>query len=580
MIRLIKKYILAGSEKNENAPYVFVVLCVYAIITSIYTLLFFSFHAMVVRFLLSIFIVAIYVVTERSRLSVLFTAFLSPTLISFVVIVGSLYFRGDFLIFTYQTGAAMIVLTYLKPKALKYYIAVIAVVSSVIIFAFQVNLLGPAFTMVYNYLYFIVSVAINILVYIFNKAYVITLDELTEAKNEATVAAQAKGSFLANMSHEIRTPLNAIIGLTQAELRKDLPGEENENLQKIYASGNLLLGIINDILDLSKIESGKFELINEEYCFADMIHETVSLNMVRIESKPIELSVTVEPDIPSRMIGDELRIKQILNNLLSNAIKFTKKGSINLDIKSRWEDSDIRLFFTVKDSGMGIKGDDLAKLFDEYSQINSISTRGIEGTGLGLTICKGLSESMGGKIYAESVYGSGSSFMFDILQQATGSEPIGKNITDALNNFTYHHEYDDNNVVYTPMPFAKVLVVDDLDINLDVASACLEPYEIQVDCIDNGAGAVQRIKEAEQVYDLILMDHMMPGMDGIEATKLIRELGTPYSMGIPIIALTANAIMGNDKMFTDNGFQGFLAKPIDLDKLDECLQKWIKKPVA
>ncbi|MCL2043868.1 MAG: ATP-binding protein [Treponema sp.] len=586
----LRKLLFAGSVKNESAPQIFIILCSYTVITTLYTWAFFSLHAMLVRFGLSLVIVIAYVIIERSPMSSLGTAFLSPIVIVSILIFGAIYFRGDFLIFTYNCGIAFISLTYLRPKGLAAYIAFSSAVFIVILFVFRINLLGPAFTAIYNILYFIVSVALNILTYIFCRSYVRALDALTDAKNEASLAAQAKGSFLASMSHEIRTPLNAIIGLTEAELRRELPQTSILNLRKIHNSGNLLMGIINDILDMSKIESGKFELVPSTYDIADMIYNTATLNMVHKGSKPINFLVAIDESIPRRLFGDDIRIKQILGNLLSNAFKYTREGSVEL--RAFWQPvspindepcpnplsmNKARITFEVADTGIGISDEDLKKLFSEYAQVNQKSTRGIEGTGLGLAICLGLVELMDGELSAQSEYGKGSVFTVRILQEIADGKPIGPETAAALKNFTYIPDNNELDVEYVPMPNARVLVVDDVEINLEVAAACLEPYELHVDCITNGAEAVQMIKNGPHQYDLIFMDHMMPGMDGVKTTQAIRKIGTQYAVSVPIIALTANVFADKDNKFIDNGFQGFLSKPIDLHKLDDILHTWLLK---
>jgi len=577
VLALIERKVFSGVTKNKAAAHIFVILCAYLLINSTYTLIFYDVVGMLFRTLLSLIIIMIFVTAERSPLSDTATAFLSPTLMSAVIIYGAFYFNGDSLFFSYTSCIALISMTYFSSRGLAAHIITVAAIISLLLFAFGVNLMGPAFTTVYNVISFMACLGMNALAYSFCVFCANMLNALTDAKNEATLASQAKGTFLATMSHEIRTPLNAIIGLTEAELRRDLPQEDLDNLKKIHASGNLLIGIINDILDISKIESGKFELVLEEYTLADMIYDTATLNSVRIGSKPVEFIVSVDDSIPSGLRGDELRIKQLLSNMLSNAFKYTQKGSVELRVSWHPDAGGARLIMAVIDSGMGILPDDLEKLFTEYSQVNKQANRGIEGTGLGLSICKGLTEMMDGKITAESEYGKGSIFTAEIVQEITDATPVGADVAAALHDFTYLPQHTAFSVHYVAMPHAKVLVVDDVELNLDVAVACLSPYEMQVDCVDSGYAAVDRIKEGEPQYDLILMDHMMPGMDGIETARVIREIATDYAVSIPIIALTANALAGNDRMFAENGFQGFLGKPIEPVKLDAVLHKWVQQ---
>jgi signal transduction histidine kinase/DNA-binding NarL/FixJ family response regulator/HPt (histidine-containing phosphotransfer) domain-containing protein len=400
----------------------------------------------------------------------------------------------------------------------------------------------------------------------------------------AESASEAKSSFLANMSHEMRTPLNAIIGLTELELETGgaLPQNTRENMEKVYASGVTLLGIINDILDISKIESGRFELVNGEYDLPSLINDTVVLNMVRIGSKPIEFSLDVREDLPARLHGDELRLKQLLNNLLSNAFKYTKEGKVTLSIAcervpqspspSAW------LVCKVSDTGQGIKKEDIGKLFADYSQVNQKSNRKIEGTGLGLSITKQLSEMMGGSVSVESEYGKGSTFTLRIRQGFVSDTVIGEAVADKLRRYEYIQERRDRNrsIVRASIPYARVLVVDDVTTNLDVARGMMKPYGMTVDCVNSGPAAIDAIKNEKVRYHAVFMDHMMPDMDGIEAVRHIRELGTQYAQTVPIIALTANAIAGNDELFLRNGFQAFLSKPIDIKELNAAINTWVR----
>ena len=402
----------------------------------------------------------------------------------------------------------------------------------------------------------------------------ISRQELSDALVEAEMANQAKSAFLATMSHEIRTPLNAIIGITQIQLQKEnLSDEYAAALEKIYASGNNLLGIINDILDMSKIETGKMELNPAEYDLSSLINDAVQLNIVRIGSKPIDFILDLDENLPSRLYGDELRLKQILNNLLSNAIKYTDKGQVKLLVDYFPHEDDIILRFTIMDTGQGMKSEDREKLFSEYLRFNVKANRDTEGTGLGLNITKKLVDMMGGAIKVESEYGKGSVFTVMIRQKIVEYNVIGAEVAQRLRNFTFtgDRQTAELQVTREPMPYGSVLVVDDLETNLYVAEGMLLPYKLNIETADSGFAAIEKIKNGK-TYDIIFMDHMMPKMDGIETTEKLREMG--YK-GV-IVALTANAMTGNDAMFARRDFNGFIPKPIDTRQLNVLLNKFIR----
>lgn len=413
---------------------------------------------------------------------------------------------------------------------------------------------------------------------------IIDITPVMKAKFEAEAASESKSAFLATMSHEIRTPLNAIIGLSEIELQKKLPMETRQDLEKIHNSGANLLSIINDVLDISKIESGSFELVPSEYDVPSMINDTVQLNIVRIGSKPIVFKLQIDETIPIKLYGDELRVKQILNNLLSNAFKYTEEGSVNFRIGWRRRGGDASLVFVVQDTGRGMKKEDVPRIFSEYSQLDAKANRHIEGTGLGLSITRNLVSLMRGTITVDSKYGKGSTFTVRLPQRIVDQQPIGGQTARNLELFRFRENRKSHGVrlMRNYMPYGKVLVVDDVETNLDVARGLMLPYGLSIDFALSGKEAIEKICAAGEDnapfrYDLVLMDHMMPGMDGMEAVRIIRsEIESEYAKNVPIIALTANALAGNEEMFLSNGFNAYISKPIDVMQLDVALNTWVR----
>jgi signal transduction histidine kinase/CheY-like chemotaxis protein len=419
------------------------------------------------------------------------------------------------------------------------------------------------------------------------------INEIVKLKQKAEEGSRTKSEFLATMSHEIRTPLNAIIGFSEILLEQELPKNTIIDLEKIHSSGSVLLGIISDILDISKIETGNLELIPVNYTIPSLINDTVHLNLIRIGSKPIVFELDVDETVPLGFFGDELRVKQILNNLLSNAFKYTTEGKVILQV--RWTPApgragsneagrQVMLSFRVTDTGQGIKKEDIPKLFLQYHQLNARANRNVEGTGLGLMITKNLAEMMHGSIQVESEYGKGSAFTATVLQDITDPSPIGRETAKNLRQFRFidSRRRQRRTIARTRMPGGMVLVVDDVQTNLDVARGLLLPYGLSIDGVKSGQEAIDRIRSIVEHsgtsrYDLIFMDHMMPGMDGIDAALRIRSIDSDYTRNVPIIALTANALAGSRETFLENGINDFLAKPIDIQKMDLMLEKWIPR---
>ncbi|MDR0974868.1 MAG: response regulator [Ruminococcus sp.] len=391
-----------------------------------------------------------------------------------------------------------------------------------------------------------------------------------ESEKEAERANKEKSSFLANMSHEIRTPINGILGLAQIELSKNPPEELQRSLDMIYSSGRSLLDIINDILDFSKIESGRIDILNIPYDFGSMINDTMLLNVTRIGSKPIRFTAEIDPHIPAEPVGDYVHIKQILNNLLSNAFKYTAEGEVKLSAKM----NGLNIVFTVSDTGQGLSPESVEKLGEAYTRFNENANVSVEGTGLGMNITRKLIDKMGGTLKVSSELGKGSVFTVTLPQEYSDNKKlIGKEAAEKLQNFSYVSTRSTADLSeVSPMPYGKVLVVDDNATNLFVAEGLLSEYKLNITTVESGFEAIEKINEGN-VYDIIFMDHMMPQMDGVETVKKLR--GGGYSA--PIVALTANALSGIDKMFLQNGFDGFISKPIEKKSLNEVLIKFIEK---
>ncbi len=502
---------------------------------------------------------------------------------------------------------------------------------------------------------------------------------IMDAKNAAVAQDNAKSDFLAKMSHEIRTPMNSIMGMSELILREDLSPGVYENTTGIKTASMNLLSLINDILDFSKIESGKLEIVKTDYLLTSLLNDVISVIRMRLLDQPILFVTNIDSRIPNALSGDEVRIRQILLNILSNAVKYTDSGFISLDVTGTVENQTVLLQIAVSDSGIGIKEEDLNKLFGEFVQMDMTKNHGIEGTGLGLAITHNLVRAMGGNIIVKSEYGKGSTFTVTLPQEIRQAETfafverafekqvllyeprdiyadsvksslenlgVSCHLVDSISHFhealeggtpysfvfvpsflhkeaknavkknnspaaiillsnygdldlsnefrtlampahalsianilndigqEYHYHSNKPDGIHFIAPTAKILIVDDIPTNLKVAEGLLLPYRMQIDTAKNGREAIDMITAGKD-YDLVFMDHMMPEMDGLEATTLIRFTEGNYFKEVPIIALTANAVSGVKEMFIQNGMNDFLAKPIEMAKLNAILDKWI-----
>ena len=388
-------------------------------------------------------------------------------------------------------------------------------------------------------------------------------------------ANRAKTNFVSNMSHEIRTPMNSIVGITEILLRSRHSPKEQEYLLNIQSSGRVLLTIINDVLDCSKMEAGKMQLFDEPYDTCSLFHDLRISMENRIGHSGLELIYDIDQDIPCKLKGDMGRIRQVIINLVNNAIKYTEKGSVRFSVHVRQKNTDkVMLYYEVADTGIGIRKEDQKILFDAFQRVEIDRNRYVEGTGLGLTISQNLVNMMGGVIEVESEYGKGSRFFFTIEQTIIDPTPVSAvNYNGQKDNVT---EKEAECLFIAPE--AHILLVDDNELNLVVAKELLKPLRMQIDTAENGLQAVKMVRGSQ--YDLVLMDHMMPVMDGIEAAKAIRALPEDKYQKLPIIALTANAMVDARKEFLNAGMNGFVAKPIDFARICNQLKLWLPKDLV
>lgn len=415
-----------------------------------------------------------------------------------------------------------------------------------------------------------VSCFIGIMLKIQTRTYDREKQLAEKQKEEIEQIARSKDAFFANMSHEIRTPINTIIGLNEMTLREDISEEIAENAINIQNASKMLLTTINDILDLSKLESGKLEILPRQYEISSMFSDLVNLIWIRAHQKDLEFRVDIDPEIPSMLYGDEVRIKQVVSNMLTNAVKYTEAGSVTLIAKSERIGPDVILLrISVEDTGKGIRKDDLDNLFSSFKRVEEKENRNIEGTGLGLTISRQLMEMMGGAISVDSVYHKGSIFTMELKQRIVNSRPIGVINFAAQKQLGQRERYRQSFIA----PDARILVVDDNAMNLMVAVKLLRDTRVQVDTVESGKECLK--KTAENYYHAILMDHMMPDMDGEAAMKAVRAQTRGFCQKTPIIALTANVMTNAEQAYRNMGFDGYLAKPINAALLEASLIKYL-----
>lgn len=399
--------------------------------------------------------------------------------------------------------------------------------------------------------------------------------ELENAMIDARKASRARDVFLANMSHEIRTPINTMLGLNELILRESQDETIRGYALDIKQAGTILLSLVSDILDFSKLQSGKMELAEGTYDISSLLNDLINSVSIPLRKKKLRLSLDIAPDIPYKLSGDEVHLRQIIGNLLSNAVKYTQTGTVTLRLSWEKQEKDMLLLkIMVEDTGIGVKEKDIARIFETFNRLDMKASRNEEGTGLGLAVTHQLVGMMGGKLEVKSEYGKGSVFSFAIPQKIINPSPLGD----------FQEQYDKsvkNSISYREKfiaPLAKILVVDDNAMNLAVAQDLLRKTKLQIDVASSGGECLEMLKRKE--YHLICMDHMMPVMDGVQTLRAIRELEDNPSRNIPVIALTANAVVGAREFYLKAGFEDYLSKPIEPDKLEDMLIQYLPKELV
>ena len=574
MIALIHKHVLAGSKKNDTAPYIFIVMLVYAIVIIGQAIAFYEMDTILIRAGACVGILASFVVLERSSLSVTTVSFLSPLLI--IIFIAIATFDGDggaLLIFLHIIAATMVSFSYMQPKGVALFVATVSIVSFSILAVLNINILGEPFSMVYNYLYLAITLALNVLLCFFCKSHKDTITELIETRNEANKASKSKSIFLSNMSHEIRTPITVVLGVSEIELQRgNIPSETKDSLGRIHDSASLLLRLINDILDFSGLEDNRMPIRHQEYEMTDLISAVAHPHYIHLKGKDIKFSLKLGKSLPVSLIGDSIRIEQIMMNLLSNSFKYTEKGTVDLHIQCQpHDDEHVMLVLSVSDTGVGMTKKQLATIFSEYSRFHENLKSNVNGTGLGMAIVQKLITLMDGKINITSEIGKCTNVTVCIPQKVSRSETLSPETTLKLQQFESTSHSDSRKLELEPMPYGNVLVVDDVDANLHVINGLLDLYGITTETCTRGQIAIDKIKSGKS-YDIVFMDYMMPEMNGIEAMQELRKMG--YTK--PIVLITANVVSKLDEEYSKNGFDGFLSKPIITSELNKVLVEFIR----
>ena len=559
MTNFIASKVFQGKHTNELAPNLFLMLVSFGVIRVAYAFFFFDFSYFPSTTVLMLLCIASLVVTEKFIKSAFLLSFMFPFLLMLSLIVYAVLVY-DFLVFVYFIACGIASVTYKEEKGFLIYLGLTSFMFLVAMLVFDVNLLGYYFTTAQNYLGLTAGIMMNIVLYLFLTQHLKLEGKLRDAERNAVLQSNIKTEFLSRMSHEIRTPLNAVTGLAEVMSKSMDDAKQKDMLQTIMSCCNHLLYLIDEILDFTKIESGKMEIVEAEYVLKDVLKEVLDVVRPNLKSTLVELDVALNPSLVDVTIkGDKNKLKQILINVLSNSVKYTQVGSINISINERFNFPDkFFLLIEITDTGIGIKQEDLASIYNMFTRFDTKKNTTIQGTGLGLAITHKLVAIMGGTIDVTSEYGRGTKTEIIIPQTICLAPSTTEKKATVISELNKE---------------AKLLVVDDTETNIIVLQELLELYGLEIDTAPSGTEAIEKIMAVD--YDLVLLDHFMPELDGVETLHRIRRLGDDKYSNLPIIAVTANAITGAKEQLMNEGFDGFLSKPIQTSLLEEVLHKFL-----
>ena len=562
MIGGIKKYILGNDVKSVTSPYTFVILILFSMLTMVHYALLFEASDLRVRMILNMGMLVSFIALERSPLRANHLSVLVPSVLVTFLMVGAIYFNGDFLIYVYTIGGAMVSLTYLNANGLLSYLLFMGIVQGVAIIGFDLRPMGSGFTIAQNTAGWITAIGLNLTVWAFCVSY--------------TKLVKSKEIFLSRMSHELRTPISAVMGIAEIELKNTQRTErEKESFYRIQQSARTLLHIINDVLDLSRLRAGEMRVIRRSYNVLGLIDEVSHLYQGRKDEREVAFELEISEELPLMLKGDRLRVSQIMMNLLSNAFKYTDRGQVLMRVWLAPHEVLTEkgfLCFEIRDTGLGMTPGQLADIRQEYARFHEEERPYAVGTGLGMPIVYQLVGLMKGDIFIESEVGVGTSVTVRVPSTIIGEALIGKEGVAQLKSFMVTTSEEYNQVIAEDMSYGKVLIVDDIEANLYVMEGLLGFYRLHVDRCSSGRTVLDKVK-AGNVYDLILIDSMMPGLDGTQTLHHLRDMDYTH----PVVVVTANALVGMQEKYEAEGFDAYLSKPVKSRLLHEVLVKYVRR---